>query len=152
MTGRVALQPDWTSSMATDVITLKVLTPAGLVLEDKASSVTVPSALGEIQILPQHARYSGLLGTGILEYQPVGNAPAKRMVISQGFFNLSGDVLDILADYVVQAEQVDRGGYAAQRPTLEKTVAAGNTTEPEFAVAKEQLGRIEAIDRLLGVH
>ncbi len=138
--------------MSGDSITLRVLTPAGLVLEDKASSVTLPSALGEIQVLPQHARYNGLLGTGILEYQPAGNSAPKRMAISQGFCSFSGDTLSILADYVVQADQVDRGAYATQRTNLEKTVAAGITTEPEFAVAKEQLGRIEAIDRLLGVH
>lgn len=138
--------------MAAETLTLKVFTPAGLVFEDKASSVTVPSSLGEIQILPQHARYNGLLGTGILEYQPADNSAAKRMVVSQGFCSLSGEVLSILADHVMQVDEIDREHYASERTILSSTVAAGNTTEPEYAVAKENLDRIEAIDRLLGVH
>lgn len=136
--------------MADETITLRLLTPAGLVLEDKASSVTVPSSMGEIGLLPQHAKYSGLLGTGVLSYTQEGSTVAKRLVVSQGFCNFSGDTLTVLTDYVALADKVDKGNYAAERPTLEKITAAGNTQEQEYLIAKEKLQRIEAIDQLLG--
>lgn len=138
--------------MDSNSINLRVLTPSGLVLEERASSVTIPSSNGEIGVLPQHARYNGLLGTGILEFQPSAGGGAKRLVISQGFCNFNGDTLSILADYVALADQIDRSTYASERAVLEKTVAEGNAMEAEHTVAQEKLQRIEAIDRLLGVH
>lgn len=136
--------------MADATINLRVLTPAGLVLEDKASSVTVPSAMGEIGILPQHAKYSGLLGTGVLSYIEESSATARKLVVSQGFCNFSGSTLTILTDYIALTDKVDRSTYGTERATLEKLTAAGNTTDQEYVIAKEKLARIEAIDRLLG--
>jgi F0F1-type ATP synthase epsilon subunit len=49
---------------------LKIFTPAGLVLEDSAREVKLPTEAGEIGILPQHARYCGILGNGQMEYLP----------------------------------------------------------------------------------
>ena len=135
--------------MAGETINLRVLTPAGLVLEDKASSVTIPSSMGEIGILPQHAKYSGLLGTGILSYTSDTSTTARRLVVSQGFCNFSSDTITVLTDFVALADKIDKTTYANERPTLEKLTAAGNTQEPEYLIAQEKLQRIEAIDRLL---
>lgn len=138
--------------MESESFTLKVLTPAGLVLEDRASSVTIPSSQGEIGVLPMHANYNGLLGTGILEYQPAGGGAPKRIVISQGFCSFGDNTLSILADYVAQAEQVNPNNYSADRTKLQAIVDEGNTADPGFAVAQEKLRRIEAIDQLIGVN
>ncbi|MBN8548549.1 MAG: F0F1 ATP synthase subunit epsilon [Deltaproteobacteria bacterium] len=135
--------------MAGETINLRVLTPAGLVFEDKASSVTIPSSMGEIGILPQHAKYSGLLGTGVLSYTPEASTTNRRIVVSQGFCNFSGDTLTILTDFVAQADKVDKASYATERPALEKVTSTGSTMEPEYQIAKEKLSRIEAIDQLL---
>ena len=51
--------------MSTDEFGIIVYTRAGLLFEDKASSVTLQTVDGEIGVLTQHCRYTGLLGSGI---------------------------------------------------------------------------------------
>jgi F-type H+-transporting ATPase subunit epsilon len=79
---------------------LKVLTPAGLALEDRASSVKLQTVDGEIQILPQHARYVGLLGQGALEYVSASGAATQTMNLKGGFCSFGPDGLQVLADSI----------------------------------------------------
>lgn len=134
--------------MATDRINLKVYTPAGLVVDTQASYVTLPASDGDIGVLPHHARYIGLLGTGLLEYFEESGA-SRKMVISNGFCNFVNGTLVVLADSVDLPESVDRSRFAAERPNLEKTLQTSSLYEGETALAAQKLRRIEAIDRLL---
>ena len=82
---------------------LKVLTPAGLVLEDRAASVKLQTVDGEIQILPQHARYVGLLGKGMLEYVSASGAATRSLNLQGGFCSFGVDGLQVLADSILEA-------------------------------------------------
>ena len=77
---------------------LTVLTPAGLVLEDRAASVKLQTVDGEIQILPQHARYVGLLGRGNLEYVSASGAATQPILLDGGFCSFTATGLQVLAD------------------------------------------------------
>ena len=76
---------------------LKIFTPAGLLLDDTTSEVKLPSAVGEIGVLPQHTRYCGLIGDGILEFWQPGQK-ARRVKLSGGFCSFADQALVILAD------------------------------------------------------
>ena len=136
-----------------DTFKLRIFTPAGLLLDDQASSVYFPSSNGEIGILPNHTQYTGLCGTGILSYSPDGSAgqgSSKRLVISGGFCTFRGESMTILADAVYRADTVD-SGYASERQKHADTLKSPlDTASLEWQVAKEKLARIEAIDELLG--
>ncbi len=86
--------------MASEKINLKVYTPAGLVLEAGAASVTLQSSEGEIGILPHHTRYVGLLGVGTLEYIDPASSARHRLTVSKGFCNFVNENLVVLADSV----------------------------------------------------
>lgn len=129
--------------------TIKVFTPAGLVFQDSTSSVSLPTANGEIGILSQHTSYTGLLGTGILEYTSAEGAKSRRLVISGGFCRFSGDTLVILADSVDLPEELDKTSYSKGREELQKTVDTGDATSQEWILARDRLTRIEALDKLL---
>lgn len=49
-------------------LNLRIITPEGLAVAAECTSVTVPSACGELQILPGHSNYVGLVATGLLSY------------------------------------------------------------------------------------
>ena len=49
------------------VFHLKIITPRKIVLEEDASSITVPSADGEITILPRHENLFSMLKEGIIK-------------------------------------------------------------------------------------
>ena len=135
--------------MSEEVFQLKVVTPAGLALEDEASQVTLPSSQGEMGVLPRHCKYTGLLGTGLLEYYSVKEKKAIRLVIAKGFCNFIDDGLVILADSVVRQEDVAGESYSESRAELTKSLEGGNTLDPEWQFAKDELDKIEAIDRLV---
>jgi F-type H+-transporting ATPase subunit epsilon len=135
--------------MASETFQLKVFTPAGLELETQVQEVLLPSSNGEIGVLPHHAKYIGLLGTGILEYLDAAGK-SRRIVVSGGFCNFVNEQLVILADSVDQAESVNRETYAQDRPALSKMVLEMSGDDPKVVYARQALARMDAIDHLLG--
>jgi F-type H+-transporting ATPase subunit epsilon len=137
--------------MSAELFNLKVFTPAGLVFEDKASSVTMISQNGEIGVLPQHIKYNGLLGTGVFQYIQASASKAKRLVVSEGFATFNDDELVILADYVLLPEDINTETYAKDRASLQAKVDTLSALDPEWQTSRDALSLIEAID-LLAAH
>ncbi len=82
---------------------LDIITPKGVMISEKVSKVTVPGIDGSVGILPGHATYTGLLGTGVLSFtsEVLGNDHGTQIVLSGGSMQVlkDGDVV-ILADEV----------------------------------------------------
>jgi len=135
--------------MSSNSFLLKVFTPGGLVLETTASEVTVPTSMGEIGVLPLHASYTGLLGTGVVSYLCEETKAPKRFVVSEGFVSFSDNTLTLLADHTDFAEDIDQQSYSSQRADFEKLIKSGNTLDPDHKFAVIGLKRIEAIERII---
>lgn len=125
---------------------LSVVTPQGEALKESVSSVTIPSAEGQIGILPNHCEYVGLLGTGVLEYSNTAGL-TKKLVVSEGLIQFANNKLSITADSI---DMPGKGlpAYASKKSELEKIVSEGNTLNPEFNRARTSLARLEAIQSL----
>ena len=136
--------------MASDKFTIRIYTPAGLILTAEATAVRLTASDGEIGILPQHTRYVGLLGIGVLEYQSE-NGKANRLVASNGFCNFVNDGLLILADSVDLPEEVNSQTYDKERASLQKLLQTADSNA-DLDLTQQKLRRIEAIDQLLAVH
>ncbi len=136
--------------MAADNFGVKIYTPSGLVGEYQAAAVTLPTAVGEICVLPQHTKYVGVLGTGILEVQSYKSSEKIRVVISGGFCTFANDSFSILVDSVDFADKVDKSKFPSAREKLEHTLSVGDTQDPEWQKARTELTRIEAVEQLLG--
>lgn len=135
--------------MLVDYFTLQIFTPAGLVLQEDVTSVYLQAVDGQIGFLPGHARYTGLLGTGVLECTVLETGKTHRMLVEGGFCNFADFNLVILGDAVLSPQEVDRPSYAADRASLLKTVQTCSSYEAEWKEARKKLTRIEAIDALL---
>lgn len=134
--------------MSSEGFALKIFTPVGLVLEAKVSSVTLPSQIGEIGVLTAHAKYTGLLGSGVLRYQGVSDNSLKQLAISEGFCTFADNIMTILADFVAAPEDISGEAYAKDRASLQKSVDTLSSFDPEWQLAKDKLARIEAIDSI----
>lgn len=86
-----------------DQFSLKVYSPAGLALETVTDEVLLPGSDGEIGILPNHARYTGLLGKGAVRYRAEGKSNFLSVKVSGGFSHFADDELSILADKILEA-------------------------------------------------
>ena len=135
--------------MADETFTLKISTPSGLFAEDTVSEVTVPTERGEIGVLPGHAEYSGVLGTGIVQYFSHSSDTVERVVISGGFASFSSGDFLILADSADSSSTVDKATYASERPALLSELEDYLVGSVQWERTKTALDRIEAIDELI---
>lgn len=125
----------------------RVVTPAGVALEEQVQEVYLPAESGEVGVLPGHALYTGLLGVGILRYKKDGSE--KSLVVAGGFSSYTDGCLTILADSADFADSIDLDSYSEERSALKEKVSGTSTFEPEWAFASKELARIEAIDKLI---
>src|SRR4051794_25457602 len=82
-----------------------VVTPEQAVLDEAADFVAVPMYDGELGVLPGRAPLIGRLGAGELRLQQA-NA-VRRYFVDGGFVQVRSDVVTLLTDKAVPAEQID---------------------------------------------
>lgn len=128
---------------------VEVFTPRGPLLQGTALSVKLPLNDGEAGVGINHRQYTGLLGTGIMEFKCQDSNSVKRIALDRGFCSFASNTLTVLADAAELPETIDRDNYAKDREKLQALVQADHRDNPEQKQAIASLRRIEAIDRLI---
>jgi F-type H+-transporting ATPase subunit epsilon len=97
---------------------MEVVTPERVVLKDSVSAAVLPGAQGYIGILKDHAPMVVALRAGVVKFKEGGHY--RRMAVSGGFAEVSGNVITVLADTAERAEEIDvnRAQAAAERARL----------------------------------
>lgn len=78
-----------------------VISPEQAVFEGEAESVVAPAFDGLVGILPGHAPFVTVLGTGPLKVRQSGHV--RHFGISGGFLQVAGGVVRVVADSVTIA-------------------------------------------------
>src|SRR4030042_6646153 len=86
-------------------IKFKIVTPERTVYEEKIDQVTLPTADGEITVLPNHIPLISILVPGELDVRKEGEEIA--MAVSGGMIEVRGNEITILADTAERAEEID---------------------------------------------
>ena len=97
--------------MAARTITLRILTPAGLVLEDEATSIVAPGEVGYLGILRNHAPLVTTLVPGQLRWKRAGGERTSRR-IGAGLLEVARNRVVVLTD------SIDADGDAASSEKL----------------------------------
>lgn len=134
--------------MASESFRMRIVTPVGLVFDEEVVSVTLPSSDGEIGILPDHASYCGVLGTGALTFSRHGKLTTERVVISEGFCRFNDNQLTILADLVDKPDEIDLSTLQEEKRQASVNIATLGSADPEWQLASTRLKRIEALEQL----
>jgi F-type H+-transporting ATPase subunit epsilon len=91
------------------VLHLKIVTPQKVVLEKDIKSITLPSADGEITILPHHENLFSLLNEGIIRFK--FNSPAGEeedyLAIGGGYAQTDGENINVLVSKAYGHEEID---------------------------------------------
>ena len=120
------------------MLRLEIVTPERRVLDTEVDSVTVPTASGEVGILPSHAPLVSALKPGVLAFTIKG--VTDRLAVSGGFLEVNADKVAILADTAETAEEIDIDAARTTRDEAEKAFAAVATLSlTETEAAREQL-------------
>jgi len=90
--------------MATKTITLRILTPAGIALEEEATSIVAPGEIGYLGILRNHAPLVTTLKPGRVRWQRASGARVARR-IGAGLLEVADNRVIILTD-ALEAESL----------------------------------------------
>jgi F-type H+-transporting ATPase subunit epsilon len=124
------------------MLKLEIVTPEKKVVDETVDAVTVPTANGEVGILPNHAPLISSLKPGILSYSRGG--AQEKLVVSGGFVEVSANKVSVLADVAETAEEIDIDAARAEREATEKLLGSWSGSETEFETEKERLERAQA--------
>jgi F-type H+-transporting ATPase subunit epsilon len=132
-----------------DKITLRVVTPTQLVLDEEVDEVTAPGALGEFGVLPNHIAFLTLLEPGEMSYKQ--GAARHYMAISGGYAEVLDNVMTVLAPAAEFAAEIDAERARRAREQAEKRMGELNYEDKEFNTAAAALrwanARLQVADK-----
>ena len=119
-------------------LTLEIITPTGVLLNEDIESLTLPTENGELTILPGHVSLVTKIRPGEMVIRR--NGKEDLFAILGGFLDISDNHVNILADHAIRAEDIEitRAQAAEERA---KQAMKNKTNEHEFRVAQNELGK-----------
>ena len=93
--------------MLPEAIELVIVTPEKQLLRDKATEVELPGENGYLGVLPGHAPLITELGIGELSYRDASGKESEHVALIQGFAEVLGDRVTVLAETAERAEEID---------------------------------------------
>ncbi|MCC6405607.1 MAG: ATP synthase F1 subunit epsilon [Planctomycetes bacterium] len=96
-------------------LTLRVITPDRIVVDEPVESVQIPALDGSMGILPRHAPMVAALQVGVLRYR--GKSGEKVLFVSEGFAEVRDNLLRVVCEAGETAGEIDekRAREAEQR-------------------------------------
>ena len=96
-------------------LTLRVITPEAVVLDEVAETVVFPAIDGLMGVLPKHAQMVAALSTGDLKYTSGGQE--HHLFVAGGFAEVRNDTLRVITEASERPTDidVDRAERAAER-------------------------------------
>ena len=121
--------------VAQGLLRLEVVTPNRLVLNEEVSEVVISGSEGYFGVLPGHLPFLTTLKAGYLTYWQ--GREVHHLAVSQGFAEVRGDVVSILADTAERAEEIDVDRAERARERAESRLK-------EWAVGDERIDNARA--------
>ena len=113
--------------MLPDSIELIIVTPEQQFLRERVVEVVLPGAEGELGVLLGHAPLMTELGIGELTYRGAGSNPSGVLAIIQGFAEVLGDRVTVLAETAERAAEIDLARAEAAKARAEQHLASSDT-------------------------
>ena len=113
-------------------IRLKVVTPAGSVIDKDVLSVTACSDVGEFCVLPEHCPILASLAAGRFLVE-TANDTQDTYVIDRGFFEGGIDHANVITQYCVSASDIDSEAVKAEIDQLKEQLASLPSDDPSAA-------------------
>jgi F-type H+-transporting ATPase subunit epsilon len=137
--------------MSIKTIKFEIVTPEKVVLKQEILQITVPTASGEITVLPDHIPLVSILQPGVIEIKRADNV-VEIMAVSGGFLEVMKDKVVILADTAERAEELDEARNKEAREKAEKLKEeAKNVDDVQFtniaAKIEKELARERALNK-----
>ncbi|MDE0032582.1 MAG: F0F1 ATP synthase subunit epsilon [Deltaproteobacteria bacterium] len=118
-----------------DSISLRVVTPVRLVLEEQVDELTAPGPLGQLGILPDHAALMTTLDIGQLSYKKSG--ANSVITLTGGYAEVLDNIVTVLADAAEFPNEIDTARAENARARAERTLEDRDNADDQALVAAE---------------
>ena len=123
-----------------DSISLRVVTPVRLVLEEQVDELTAPGPLGQLGILPDHAALMTTLEIGQLGYRKSG--VSSVVTVTGGYAEVLDNVVTVLANAAEFPHEIDTARAEEARARAERTLEESDPLDEDgLAAARAALQR-----------
>lgn len=82
-------------------LNFSLVTPSGIVSREEASVIRIPTPCGQVELLPGHCAYVGLLSTGDVQVVTAGAGKTVIFSITEGSLECTDDRVVVLTDAVL---------------------------------------------------
>lgn len=125
-------------------LTLRVLAPDQSVFDGIADEVILPSATGQVGILPGHVTMLAALDTGVMRLRD-GNG-WSTIALMGGFAEVEADEVTVLVNAAELGSSINASTAEAEFEAAQQAAASfeGQATSPEKLKAAEALDRARA--------
>ncbi|MDR3274146.1 MAG: ATP synthase F1 subunit epsilon [Puniceicoccales bacterium] len=121
-------------------LSLKIITPSGIDFEGEVDSIVIPTEIGEIEVLPEHRPIITILVPGGLVLK---NAEKRDIyAVDQGFARVSGNVVSIITDELLNMNKADFGEI--EQATRRAEQALEDARNNRSAMDPMEVERLEA--------
>lgn len=128
-------------------MTLRVITPERIPLDETVETVSIPGVDGSIGILPRHAGMVAALDSGSLSWRNQGSL--HEMFVSGGFCEVRDNTVRVVTELGERAEEIDEERARAAEERARKRLREGRTEGQEpIDLLRAQAALRRAIFRL----
>jgi F-type H+-transporting ATPase subunit epsilon len=127
-----------------DNISLEILTPEKLMINDNVESVTVPGTKGSFQVLKDHAPLMSTLDIGVITIKK--NNEKSYFSTGGGSIEVLKNKVNILADSLENVEDIDVDRAEKAKERAEERLS--KKSDPDFNEERAEAALKRAINRL----
>ena len=128
-------------------INFQIVTPEKVIFEDMIDSVTIPTQMGEITVLPNHIPLVSVLVAGELRLKK--DNQEIPMAVSGGFIEVQKNKVVILADTAERVEEIDEKRAEEARVRAKDILKEKRVDSEEFASIsakiEKELARLKVV-------
>jgi F-type H+-transporting ATPase subunit epsilon len=133
------------------IIKFEIVTPEKTVLKEDVIEVVVPTAEGELTILPHHSPLVAMLKSGVLVLKKADGSQDVAF-IAGGFLEVLHNKVVVLADTAERAENIDEAKVEEARARAEKAMSEVRHEDAEefariAATLEHELSKSRAVNR-----
>ena len=121
-------------------LTLEIVTPEARVYSDTVDTVVIPTVEGEIGILPGNIPLLTQVGAG--ELRVFKNGKTELLAVGNGFVEIDGDKVSILAESAISEEKIDLDAAEKAMQRAEEALRGKDSLDAA------EVERLESIVRL----
>ena len=131
-------------------LTVEIVTPERRAYEGTASSVTLPTALGSIGILPGHQPITAIIAAG--EVLVTLDGKVSRLAIDKGFVRVVSDKVSVVTEAAIDEAKIDLKAVENAEARARQAVEAARNqkdVDPVEVAKMEQILRFALVQRLV---